>query len=284
MSALGSFLREERERQKLTLKDISDKTAIRAHVLEVLEAGQFDALPSYVHAHGFLAQYVKVLGLDFQGLVKPMFDEECPKEGFGVEQSVQTEKPEAIRQSDFAPKSNNVRILIAVALVVVIGLGIYFAVSALSDDDPAPAATATATFGSGTSNVPAPAAVNTPPASVEPITTAAADLAAANPDPVATPVQPRAILRFNGECWVNYLSDDGTTAEFSAVAGTEQEITFNQYFRVHLGNASAATVEYDGNTLAGFGGNGQPIRNLYFVLGADGTMTSTRTLPAGLAN
>ena len=288
MSRLGSFLKEERERQQLTLRDISDKTAIRTYILEVLEEGRFDELPSYVHAHGFLAQYAKVLGLDFNNVIKPMFDAECPKEGFGGEHQ-EPEEHEVIRQSDFSPKPSMMKVaLIILVLAVVVG-GVIFAVKKMGENqntEPTP----TATFGTSTSYTPpVQEPVATDPTAMEETDTDlyGPDGAEANDgdnvdteQPVAAVSTPnRVLLRFNAECWVNYLSDDGTSGEFIAIAGTERYVTFEHYFRLHLGSAGALSVVYNDNVTSGLGPLGQPMRNLYFVRETDGTLSTARTAP-----
>ncbi|MEE4338401.1 helix-turn-helix domain-containing protein [Erythrobacter sp.] len=60
----GPTLRAARERQRLDLSHIAAETRIPMHHLEVIEAGEFEALPSRTYAIGFARNYARVVGLD----------------------------------------------------------------------------------------------------------------------------------------------------------------------------------------------------------------------------
>lgn len=61
---LGIELREARQRLNLTLLQAEKQTRIRVKYLEALENGNYGALPSAVHARGFLRSYARFLNLD----------------------------------------------------------------------------------------------------------------------------------------------------------------------------------------------------------------------------
>ncbi|MBX3063706.1 MAG: DUF4115 domain-containing protein [Anaerolineae bacterium] len=61
---LGNELREARQRLNLTLLQAEKQTRIRVKYLEALENGNYGALPSAVHARGFLRSYARFLNLD----------------------------------------------------------------------------------------------------------------------------------------------------------------------------------------------------------------------------
>lgn len=62
--AIGKTLRQEREGKKLSLEDASLATKINIRILENLEAGEIEKLPSGLYARSFLKQYADFLGLD----------------------------------------------------------------------------------------------------------------------------------------------------------------------------------------------------------------------------
>ena len=49
---VGDILRRERERQKLSVKDIEQGTSIRALYIEAIENGEYDKLPGSVYTNG----------------------------------------------------------------------------------------------------------------------------------------------------------------------------------------------------------------------------------------
>src|SRR6476619_7200303 len=50
----GSVLREARERRSISLADVARKTKLSRSSLELLEAGELDALPAEVFVRGFI--------------------------------------------------------------------------------------------------------------------------------------------------------------------------------------------------------------------------------------
>jgi Helix-turn-helix domain len=62
--AIGTSLREARERRGLEYAQIEAATRIRAGHLRALEAERFDELPARVYARAFLVEYADFLGLD----------------------------------------------------------------------------------------------------------------------------------------------------------------------------------------------------------------------------
>lgn len=62
--AVGEQLKDERERQKLTLTDVAAKTRIPMRHLEAIESSNFSALPGATYTLGFARNYARALGLD----------------------------------------------------------------------------------------------------------------------------------------------------------------------------------------------------------------------------
>ena len=64
MPKVGELLRDERERQGITLRDIEAATSIRIRYLQAIENSDYSALPGNVYAKGFVRNYAITLGLD----------------------------------------------------------------------------------------------------------------------------------------------------------------------------------------------------------------------------
>ena len=62
--SLGHYLKKEREKKNISLRDVSRNTRVREHLLEAIEADRYDLLPSPTFVKGFLQSYAKVVGLD----------------------------------------------------------------------------------------------------------------------------------------------------------------------------------------------------------------------------
>ncbi|MEL6878116.1 MAG: helix-turn-helix domain-containing protein [Pseudomonadota bacterium] len=64
LEGVGAKLRRAREEGDLTIAQVSAETRIPERHLEVIEAGNFTALPARTYAIGFSRTYAKMLGLD----------------------------------------------------------------------------------------------------------------------------------------------------------------------------------------------------------------------------
>jgi cytoskeleton protein RodZ len=66
---VGQYLRQEREKRKVTLDSVAKVTRITKENLEALETDEFQAISAPVFVRGFLRNYATFLGLDPQELV-----------------------------------------------------------------------------------------------------------------------------------------------------------------------------------------------------------------------
>ena len=68
MESLGQLLQQARQARGISLEQAAQATHIRLHYLQALEADDQTALPSPVHARGFIRLYAGYLGLNPDGL------------------------------------------------------------------------------------------------------------------------------------------------------------------------------------------------------------------------
>jgi cytoskeleton protein RodZ len=69
MTSIGETLRRERLRRGWSLEQVARETRIGLHLLEAIEADQFDRLPGGVFARNFVRQYAQMLELDDEGMI-----------------------------------------------------------------------------------------------------------------------------------------------------------------------------------------------------------------------
>jgi cytoskeleton protein RodZ len=63
MTGLGAYLRELRERQGMSIDELSRATRVLHHYLEALEADDYRSLPAPVFARGFIKAYCQAMGV-----------------------------------------------------------------------------------------------------------------------------------------------------------------------------------------------------------------------------
>lgn len=259
---VGYTLRQERERQNLSVSDIEEGTSIRALYIEAIEAGEYDRLPGTVYTKGFIKNYAKFLGMDTDTVVKEFLADVAelnPPEPATPEDVTQlTEakievnpvKPVKPPQSEKKPLGHSIQtesnfppgnlIAAAVVLIAVLIGGIWAFMSG-SDGDVAK--------------------VDTPPTQQEQPATPEAT-PADNPTPVANanPAPPSDIVaiqaRFNDRCWV-LVTVDGAVVQEGVIEGGQTlswEGKDNISFR--LGNAGAVEFFQNGQSLGVLGGIG----------------------------
>lgn len=72
MGKIGEVLRRAREEKGITLREAEEATKIRLKYLDALEREEFAQLPGRVYAIGFLRNYARYLGLEWQELVEEL--------------------------------------------------------------------------------------------------------------------------------------------------------------------------------------------------------------------
>jgi len=69
LASFGEELRREREIRGISLKEISDATKISKRFLEAIEKNDHRTLPAPVFTRGFVREYARYLGLNFEEIV-----------------------------------------------------------------------------------------------------------------------------------------------------------------------------------------------------------------------
>src|SRR5512143_874044 len=100
--SIGARLREEREKRRLTLAQVSEITRIRAPYLQALENDDLSAMPSTAQARGFMRLYTEFLGLDLSELIPPAAPPPAPME---TKAPAETPMPAAVEKAKPAAPS-----------------------------------------------------------------------------------------------------------------------------------------------------------------------------------
>src|SRR3954466_10413399 len=69
LASFGEELRREREIRGISLKEIADATKISKRFLEAIERNDHRTLPAPVFTRGFVREYARYLGLNFEDMV-----------------------------------------------------------------------------------------------------------------------------------------------------------------------------------------------------------------------
>jgi cytoskeleton protein RodZ len=103
---IGQRLKQAREERLLTIEKAAEQTRIRAHYLEALEADDYTAMPSPVHARGFLRLYAEYLQLDIDQVLEELRQAQAnqPEGLVGPVDQVQAETTPLVEESESEPE------------------------------------------------------------------------------------------------------------------------------------------------------------------------------------
>jgi cytoskeleton protein RodZ len=263
----GEVLATERQRRNLSVGDIAERLRLHSRQVAALEAAQLDALPTLTFVRGYVRTYAKVLGLEAEPLLADLNARIAPAPAADDGDSAGTTAsslPPAARDAIW----RRVVLLVVVALLVLFALVGYWATRT-----PAPASTvAVPQVNAVVPQANAPAAAEPMPSPSPPVNesvktpepakaaepSAAAELKAptdvkpAPPQSVPAKAAAPVVLQlaFRERAWVEVMQADGRVLlSQNNDAGTEQRLAGQPPYRLVIGNASAVSVQWRGQTV-----------------------------------
>ncbi len=278
MSSFGAQLKQEREKQGVSLEDISLTTKIGTRMLRALEEEHFDQLPGGIFNKGFIRAYARCLGLDEEQAIadylvatgaspaaRKFDNDQAPDLSPLIEPP-----PREPSQSPGLPWGT-----LAVALLIVAlgfaGWGFYFRDSEKTDDSAPPSNTVSAqpVAAEPVPTEPKPAS-DTPAKPVEqkapaPEPTAAAPAAVSTP--TAVPDQPRPAIPANGtfqvliraheDSWLSISVDGEIVTRSLLTAPAQKSVRAQNEIVIRAGNVGALDFEFNGTKLPSQGEHGE---------------------------
>lgn len=118
----GDRLRNERERQELTLEQVAAETRIPLSHLQLIESGDFAGLPARTYAIGFARTYAKMLGLDQGEITEAVRTELSEHDPADRHRASKFEPADPAR----VPSSKLAWISAVAAILLVAGIGAFY--------------------------------------------------------------------------------------------------------------------------------------------------------------
>ena len=251
LGQLGDVLRESREQLGLSMDDVEASTRIKRAFLEALEAEDFDQLPNYVSARGFLRNYASVLKLDVDYVLE-LYDKEIGHEATGraarAGGEVKLKSIPMTPPSRFSPDLL-IGFLMLTALVGIILLFIYqrylLPLEMVSPDAvPSPSSEAAIAL-----PTPTPLPTDTPTPTITP-----------------TPLYYTGVtveLVIKEESWVQVLVDEAKSYEGILQVGEQRHWTGDRQVAVRAGNAGGVEIIVNGESMGLMGQPGQVVDQVW---------------------
>lgn len=272
MSDLGKKLRQSREELGITLEEVSKKTNIKLNFLKLIENGDFCALPSFVHAKGFVKRYAEVLGIDIAD-IEELLNVECPRDSFPDFYKFPSEGAE---KAIFGRK---IKIILAVLLLLSFLLAVYIYSNRnfRDDSEKVPAsmteqkansfkdnktdetnAVVSSTFNSKSESV------------IDPVEIIKKDTEEYAEETL--PPDKKVAFYFSDICWVHISVDNISEYDFIAEKGLVKYIPVKKHFTIDIGNAYALSIRYEEQKFDNFGKHKEPVKGMFFYFDDNGTL------------
>lgn len=280
IKSLGDRLRQERERQGLTIEDIAQKTYIRKKYLEAIESGDHSDLPGEVYVKGFLRSYAEALGLngwdfvaEYNRLIgakaEDKADQEAGTTSAGLDSAAAVSKQQAggrvmqnpimlpAKQKYLRNKSKQDRRLIGVIALVLVLVVLYVVLVPNGVEAPGTEQTITETI--LPSELPEAAESSASAEAVEPDTTdtstaaahdSSVDLATA-PTVALPPVH--VLISAHEDCWLEVYADGKLIYTGIITPGSRYEAQGEQKVQIRFGNPGGVTVVHNGKAVGNIG-------------------------------
>jgi cytoskeletal protein RodZ len=265
MENFGLYLKTQREKKGIRLEEIASITKIHLHSLELLEAGDWSALPPEPFIRGFITAYAKYVGLEpkealaeYQRIVKgtDKVNEEGIIEGAHPSAPLTPPPSELIRS---ATQATGPRILTAVlALAIVLVITVLINLGKSSQENSAQVAEKAPPIPTQVQEVPEPvkkAVVSAPVEKKEEVRNVALapEPAKAAPQPVKQegPVNHEVTVESKERTWMKVVIDEEPPQELFLGEGETKTYRATHKIKVVLGNSSSAKVVHNGEVAEG---------------------------------
>jgi cytoskeleton protein RodZ len=285
VTSFGAQLKKEREKQGISLEDISVSTKIGTRMLRALEEEHFDQLPGGIFNKGFIRAYARCLHLDEDQAVADYLAATTPPNKSGNDEQAPLLEPPS-REPETATSGLPWGIFAVVLLIIALGFaawGFYSreAEKTARDSNP-PAADNTKVAATAEQSAPEPkptdsvdssstAAKPVEPAATPALPASAESPAAVPPTPASTP-QHSAVpgnapllvqITAREDSWLSISVDGEIVTRALLAAPAQKSVRAEKEIVIKAGNIGALDFEFNGKKLPTQGDYGE-VKTLTF--------------------
>jgi cytoskeleton protein RodZ len=262
LPSFGEKLKQEREKRKITLEQISVSTKIGTRMLQALEEDKFNQLPGGIFNKGFVRAYSRFVGLDedqtvadylqASGDAPPVPAENGSRADGAREPAENVNRLEA--SADAPARQLPWGWFAALLLVAALALSLWShqrSEQAATPVPPTPTAAAAPVSSGGSSAVPSEGSGTASPNHASPnnaSSNSASPTSSVQPTPAA-PGEFTVVIQTREESWISYTADGRTHASELLTAGSERAIRGRKEIIVKLGNAGGVELRFNGKKL-----------------------------------
>jgi cytoskeletal protein RodZ len=243
---IGTYLRQVREENFLSLEEVAVRTLIQPRLLRAIETGKLQQLPEPVYIQGFIKRYAEALGLDGVEI----------SEAFPVEGGTRPVK--VSWNESAAAQLRPLHLYMAYIGLIVVSVSLLSYVVNRSTPI-ASTVTRPDTPSSVASGVDKPVVSSASPTAIA----TNSKPASAKPDPANPSV--KIDVKLTDQSWLQVEVDGKTDYEGVLAEGTERSWSAKSQIRVRSGNAGGVMIAYNGKQAAPLGEPGAVEEKVFSV-------------------
>jgi cytoskeleton protein RodZ len=268
---LGSYLKNQRESKKISLREVAKNTRVREYILKAIEEDRRDLLPAPTYVKGFLLAYAKYLNLDRNEILlryerglegEPVKREPVKGEPAKGEPAPppSTSSPKPKQKTSWSTKQTWVVGGVLVATLIVFYFFSPYSLKPVIEPGPEKPI-----LGKKSPVAPSPAVTPTLPAPEG--KTAVEEkkpLAPSRPVAAATSVQEKKPISLQlkaiEKTWVNFQVDNQSEKDMILNPGEGIPVLASNQIRIIIGNAGGLDLILNGKALDKFGKSGEVVK------------------------
>jgi cytoskeleton protein RodZ len=247
---LGRKLREARERQGVSLREIADRTKIAVSVLEALERNDISRLPGGIFGRAFVRSFATEIGLDPEATIQE-FIVQFPQD------SVTVGHPRSLQIVDHEALESNRRmastVLGLVAVAVPIAAGVVYLSMAGRGTEPADARPAPTVAARSAAGEPAVTPARSQRAVTDTATPTAPVAGKAGDDRVTV------ALTVTRSSWVSAIVDGEKQVERRLQSGEQRTLQVRRELVLTVGDAGGVEIVVNGTAARPLGKDGEVV-------------------------
>jgi len=266
LPSFGEKLKQEREKRKITLEQISASTKIGTRMLQALEEDKFNQLPGGIFNKGFVRAYSRFVGLDEDQTVADYLQAsgDAPPPPTEIAAPEEEREPaENIRRMEATSSASRPLPwgwFAALLLIVALALSLWSRRWREHEKPPARSTQTTPVVPAATSS--SPSTTLDPPSTAAPQDvrvdgapkSSAPSIAASTPntksstpqDPPVAPGEFVVDIQAHEESWVSFTADGKTHSSELLTPGSKRSVPARKEIVVKLGNAGGVDLSFNG--------------------------------------